>query len=105
MAEWYREYLESPHWQALRQLKLESEEYCCERCGYFGRRRRGGVWAGIHVHHKTYERVGHELMADLEVLCEFCHGVEHGKNTRTREQLRAKYVAGVLEYAEEVDGL
>lgn len=31
----------------------------------------------IHVHHLTYERMGHELDSDLMVLCEVCHDKVH----------------------------
>lgn len=31
----------------------------------------------LAVHHRTYERLGHEADADLEVLCWFHHMVEH----------------------------
>jgi 5-methylcytosine-specific restriction endonuclease McrA len=104
-SQWYQNYLKSDHWQTVRVEKLERERYCCERCGYFARR-RFGQWVGIHVHHKNYERLGHErLDEDLEVLCEYCHECEHGLNKRSRDKLRARWTVGVVEYAEEIDGL
>lgn len=31
----------------------------------------------LHVHHKTYERLGKEHLNDLMVLCKDCHSKEH----------------------------
>ena len=82
MAEWYDGYLKSDHWQLTRikrllQAKLDNtwNVIQCERA-------ECGLWVPlpvIEVHHKTYERVGCELMEDLEVLCASCHGVRHGR--------------------------
>lgn len=50
--------------------KLQEHGEMCGRCGSD---------VGLQVHHKTYARRGYELMADLEVLCTWCHQKEHGK--------------------------
>lgn len=67
---YYDEYLASPHWQALRVKMLERAGYKCEACQ--------DTDSVLHVHHLIYERLGCELEEDLIVLCELCHGVEHG---------------------------
>lgn len=77
--DWYAEYLESEHWQKVRQEKLESVNYRCERCRAYARRTPSGALGGLDVHHLTYERRGRELLEDLEVLCFHCHAVEHGQ--------------------------
>lgn len=64
----YAEYLKSDHWQATRKRMLEQALYKCDACED-GKR--------LGVHHKTYERLGHEEDADLVVLCEMCHKVTH----------------------------
>lgn len=64
----YREYLQSPHWQAFRQWTLEARGHRCERC-----HRKDG----LNVHHLTYERRGHERLDDVVVLCLGCHRREH----------------------------
>jgi 5-methylcytosine-specific restriction endonuclease McrA len=67
---WYQAYLCSNHWLVVRQARLYVDNYQCRKCG------------GVHqlqVHHKTYERLGEEDMADLVTLCRYCHRKEHGK--------------------------
>jgi len=60
----YLDYMQSPEWQEVRQQKLAEAGWKCERCG---------ATEGLQVHHWTYERLFHELMRDLEVLCEEHH--------------------------------
>jgi hypothetical protein len=68
----YREeYLESPEWQARRQIMLKRAGYRCQVCN------RGDLV--LNVHHRTYERRGDETIGDLVVLCYDCHGLFHGK--------------------------
>lgn len=88
----YAKYLESDHWKATRIKRLLLAEHLenppavrCERCQkYFAMfwkrndRERIPRFVKIHIHHKTYARVGRERMEDLEVLCEACHFAEHG---------------------------
>jgi hypothetical protein len=38
----------------------------------------------LEVHHRTYERVGQELAADLIVLCRACHRLHHREYGRPR---------------------
>ncbi len=66
----YRVYLDSPAWQELRKRKLQ-ELRRCQGCG-------GDEC--LQVHHLTYERIGHERLTDLMVLCHLCHAKEHGKS-------------------------
>jgi len=66
----YRDYLRSEAWQEKRRQKFEQVGRRCERCSNT---------TGIQVHHTTYERLGNELLSDLEVLCDRCHATEHGK--------------------------
>jgi hypothetical protein len=62
-------YMASPEWKAVRKQKLAEVGHRCQGCD--GTKR-------LEVHHLTYERLGHERMEDLMVLCHFCHAVEHG---------------------------
>jgi len=65
---WYYDtYLKSPHWIATAAKKRKQAGYKCERCHQHKQ---------LDVHHKTYERRGHELMSDLEALCRECHDKE-----------------------------
>jgi|APGre2960657404_1045060.scaffolds.fasta_scaffold07124_1 5-methylcytosine-specific restriction endonuclease McrA len=64
----YREYLSSKRWRAKRRKALDHYGCVCSRCGSDEL---------LQVHHKTYKRLGHELMSDLEILCRNCHMAEH----------------------------
>jgi HNH endonuclease len=64
----YEVYLATNHWQTLRERALESQGRACRRCG---------ATRALHVHHRTYERIGRELLEDLEVLCATCHQRRH----------------------------
>lgn len=65
----YADYLQTPHWQHLRRRMLAVAGYRCQRCGGSGLR--------LDVHHLTYDHLGLEPEADLQVLCFVCHGAEH----------------------------
>lgn len=53
--------------------KLQSLEYCCERCGLTIDVTKRGSWAG---HHKDHNRLNN-TKDNLEVLCKRCHQIEH----------------------------
>jgi hypothetical protein len=65
----YKEYLKSAKWKKKCTLKLEQVGYKCERCGI-------SKWAGLSVHHKTYEHFMDEPLEDLKVVCKKCHKIE-----------------------------
>ena len=69
----YSRYLVTRRWQARRRLVLMRDGGRCRRCG-----RRGN-----QVHHLTYERVGHEHLDDLVLLCGPCHAAADARE-RTR---------------------
>lgn len=65
----YDWYIEHSHvWKAIRQWALSRSSGRCEQCG---------ATYNLHVHHKTYARLGHEHPEDVMVLCEVCHEREH----------------------------
>ena len=64
----YSKYLASERWKELRDAKLCEVGDKCQRC-----KRR----SNLQVHHLTYERLGHERLTDLQVLCESCHEKAH----------------------------
>jgi hypothetical protein len=72
--EYYRKYLSGPDWRARKQARMVAAGHRCEwytagvRCG---RRTR------LCVHHNTYERLGAENDADLDVYCWPHHMLEH----------------------------
>lgn len=62
--DWYNNYLLSPEWSRKRDLVLRRANGICEGCG---------LARATQVHHKTYERVGHEMLFDLVAICSKCH--------------------------------
>jgi hypothetical protein len=65
----YEEYLKSDHWQDIRRRWRETYGYRCP-CG---------STLFLHLHHKTYKRLGKEELEDLIYLCRSCHHKEHRK--------------------------
>ena len=68
----YGDYLQTDHWKIKREEALFAAIYRCQVCNR-GQR--------LHVHHRTYERRGCELLSDLTVLCEDCHELFHNHRT------------------------
>lgn len=66
----YNAYINSAKWQEKRRLALAKADFTCVKC----KKRR---IMGLHVHHKTYKRLGNERLSDLQVLCESCHMLKH----------------------------
>ena len=64
----YQEYLKSDRWHKIREWALIFWGYRCCLCYAKDK---------IHVHHRTYIRLGHELLTDLIVMCEHCHFAHH----------------------------
>jgi hypothetical protein len=65
----YADYLASPHWQDVKRRYSESDLPQDCACG---KPRRD-------LHHKTYARMGAELLTDLEPVCGLCHLERHGR--------------------------
>ncbi len=64
----YAIYLQSPLWKERARLARERAGQKCQICNGRG---------PLEVHHRTYERLGHELPEDLTVLCRSCHSTFH----------------------------
>lgn len=66
----YADFLLTPYWSIVREIKLRQANLSCERCGC-------GKY--LQTHHKTYEHRGseHLYLGDLEVLCDICHKHHH----------------------------
>lgn len=64
----YRDYLQTHHWRWIREAALDYYGRACLLCGSIER---------IQVHHRTYDRRGHERLCDLTVLCGDCHASYH----------------------------
>jgi HNH endonuclease len=67
----YEEYLWSPWWRLhVRRQALDRADSRCEQCA---------SPRELEVHHRTYERLGHEDPDDVMVLCGRCHAGTHGQ--------------------------
>ena len=67
----YKEYLHTYHWKEKREAVLADRNFQCQLC-------KGELHSmNYHVHHKTYENIGHERMSDLMLLCADCHKKLH----------------------------
>jgi hypothetical protein len=60
----YYDYIASDEWARKRKRVLERDNHECQTC-------LNGT--DLEVHHKTYERLGHEHLSDLITLCRSCH--------------------------------
>jgi len=74
----YAEYIASSAWGARREQRLEKDARRCQGCGSED---------GLHVHHRTYARLGNELPEDIITVCEICHGFIHREQERTGRPL------------------
>jgi 5-methylcytosine-specific restriction endonuclease McrA len=87
--------MRSPAWKGRRIVALIRANYTCERCGYVQSDSVDFFLADLiddrdlHVHHKTYARLGHELDTDLEVLCNVCHTKKHAMSAIKPRFMRA----------------
>ena len=60
----YAAYLKTEHWQTAARRARERARHRCQLCNDGEK---------LDVHHRTYERLGHEEDEDLTVLCSTCH--------------------------------
>ena len=74
----YDVYINGPEWRTKRLERRRLDEDTCCRCGVRPIHERG-----LHVHHLSYDRLGHELMRDLRTLCAACHRDVHGPGAGT----------------------
>jgi hypothetical protein len=67
----YEDYIKSPEWAEKRKIVMQM---WCNRCALCN------IGATpLDLHHRTYDRVGNELVTDLVPLCRNCHAKFHGK--------------------------
>lgn len=82
----YEDYISSSGWANRRKDYYATHEYKCQACGSEQK---------IHLHHKTYVRIGRELDEDLVPLCESCHSEVHkiyAKGTRKLSEVTDQFV-------------
>ena len=79
----YIAYMQSDKWRKRKARLYHKRGRVCEMCG--------ATWP-LEVHHKTYERLGHELDEDLLIVCV---PVCHDKADAQRAEFEARRVAQV----------
>ncbi len=87
-AEWwarYNAYLASPQWAGFRLYALDWHGRRCVKCRR--RERQLEPWEWLEIDHLTYERVGRELVSDVQVLCNTCH-VKKTRQSRRRRAVK-----------------
>jgi 5-methylcytosine-specific restriction endonuclease McrA len=67
----YHAYLLTPAWHAIAERAKARDGHRCRICNSPD---------NLEVHHRTYERVGHERLSDLTTLCGECHGLYSNRN-------------------------
>jgi 5-methylcytosine-specific restriction endonuclease McrA len=89
----YEKHIRSARWRNTKAAIIKLREGRCEHC-----QRRT---TDIELHHKTYERLGRERIADLELLCRTCHAdADRVREAATRQKVAiARYQAGLETYA------
>lgn len=65
----YKKYIDSPEWSERRRVYYLNHEKRCRSCGAKDKE--------IHLHHRTYKRLGREDDSDLMPLCNSCHSILH----------------------------
>ena len=78
----YPQYLRTPEWRRTRAAALLRAGNACSLDVTHTE--------DLEVHHRTYERLGAELMTDLTVLCHACHQLYHRENGRPHRRQSAK---------------
>ena len=94
-AEWrakYEQRIRSAQWKNMRADLIRMRGPRCERCG---------CGPPLELHHKTYERMGRELLSDLELLCRTCHdAADRQRETISAERSeRRRFDAGLETFA------
>ena len=65
----HKRYTDSRDWKLQHAYRVDLAGGRCERCGSNRR---------LQAHHLNSDRVGQELLEEVEVLCRACHMLEHG---------------------------
>lgn len=69
----YAKYIKSSKWFKFRAEIFAQRGAGCHDCGHAD--------MNNHLHHLTYDRLGHEKPEDVMILCVDCHGIRHSGGT------------------------
>ncbi len=76
----YKDYLTTKHWTELKKVIKEQYSHACSLCV---------SREDLHVHHRSYGRIGREFWGDVILLCAKCHELFH-KNCVAEQQFIQK---------------
>jgi len=78
----YSDYLKSEHWQEFRKKFFSKSAVCKNLRAKFGELRCQFCHksAVLHLHHKTYKRLGAEYLSDVVLICAECHEKSHERH-------------------------
>lgn len=79
----YHEYTNSPRWEERKRNFRRSKSFRGGSCFVCTNSR-----IQVHIHHRSYDRLGNEWNRDLRVLCAVCHAAAH---ERGEVKMRAKF--------------
>lgn len=79
----YKAYIASPKWKLKTEAYYKKNGRYCKACK---------VTKPLHVHHMTYERLGHERLGDLVSLCYTCHAEVHRLHRKTGRRVPLRTV-------------
>ena len=97
----YEAYINSTRWRnsPARLAELKASGFRCRLCY------ASDTDVELQVHHRTYERLGRELVGDLLTLCKDCHLVVTDTLRRRRYAVRKPKVADVIPSIEDAGSL
>jgi 5-methylcytosine-specific restriction endonuclease McrA len=93
----YEQRIRSSQWKNMKRDLIRMRGDRCERCH---------LNVTLELHHKTYDRLGHEHLSDLELLCPRCHSIADAERAAAgrRRSATALHDAGLATFAEKKYG-
>jgi 5-methylcytosine-specific restriction endonuclease McrA len=85
----YINYINSDVWREKKKIFIKKFGNVCQLCKSKGY---------VELHHKTYDRLGHELDSDLILLCKSCHNDEDQKRAKETRYSNALYTYARKKY-------
>lgn len=80
----YLRAMDSGHWRALKTKANKRANHRCEHCQ--------DASVALDLHHKHYYSLGREILADVLLLCEPCHGkADRKRRQKAKAKRKGKY--------------
>lgn len=84
----YCDYLRSEHWQSFRKRFFSTSAIARKLRQRFGELRCQFCFASgvLHLHHRTYKRLGKERLDDVVLICADCHNEAHKRHEKRKDK-------------------